>query len=234
MTPEVANFGQAGDGAQGMVHITRLPEPVVRWLQDQVHCPGGGDPRPGRGLPGRCAAGVVLAADQYRMGRLFSGSGMPVRANYKGNQYPIVIRLRTSNARLSEQGIDEMPDGPPVTVQRWAFGIGEHGNTSSSTDLRTLRYQYAYTWKVDKGALREIVLTPNLAWTLNQTTTTSTTGVSAQAFSIHRSREKSWLYSYDMSVDFHLTNGIGDITRSLHTLATSLDGRRRPGCRPIR
>ncbi|MFC4326437.1 hypothetical protein ACFPC0_01045 [Streptomyces andamanensis] len=100
-----------------------------------------------------------------------------------------------------------MPDGPPVGIQRWAFGIAETGDTASSGDLRTANATYGHTWGTGDGPLRHLTLTPQVSVTYNQLTTSVTVGKTVQPMALLRSKGRSWPYDYAMTWELRRNTG---------------------------
>ncbi|KUN13312.1 hypothetical protein AQJ11_44935 [Streptomyces corchorusii] len=98
----------------------------------------------------------------------------------------------------SPQQMDPMPDGPPVGLQRWAFGTGEVGDTAGSGDLRAVSGTSRHRWSMGQGSLRRITLAPQLNLTHNQLTTGVSLGQTVQSMAMIRSRGRSWPYDYVM------------------------------------
>ncbi|MCZ9343960.1 hypothetical protein NGM37_40065, partial [Streptomyces sp. TRM76130] len=61
---------------------------------------------------------------------------MPLRVPHRGDTRWAVLRLALSDPRSVSPGIERMPEGPPVAVQRWVFGVSETGSTGSTGNLR--------------------------------------------------------------------------------------------------
>ncbi|MFD9545125.1 hypothetical protein [Streptomyces sp. NPDC060022] len=207
----ISTFGANQNGAQDLVHVEPVPEQTVVWLQEQVfqEVEQGRPEDPAfRDAVRNTITSQFLTSE---WARLFSAHGLPIRAPYRGEAYQVALRLGLSSATEASPEIDEMPDGPPVNIQRWVFGVSEAGNTASIGDLRSMNLAYAHTWPVeDRGTLRRVTLTPKLSLTHNQVTTSVTTGATVQPMILLRSRERSWPYSYAMKWHIRATRDLTD------------------------
>ncbi len=207
----VKDFGTQRDGAQDLVHITPVPQRMVEWLHEQVFRVVEGDRGPDEEF--RSAVRRVLTARllSSEWSRVLSRSGMPLRVKYQGKSYPVALRLRLRAIGPSKEQIAPMPDGPPVGIQRWAFGISETADTASSSDLRSLSYAYAHTWDADHGPLSSISLTPEIDVTHNQLSTGVTVGSTVQPMTIIRSKGRSSPFDYEMAWELRRGDGLSDL-----------------------
>ncbi|MFD7001007.1 hypothetical protein ACFWA5_33225 [Streptomyces mirabilis] len=200
LSSSVTEFGTTRDGSQGLVHITPVPEDTVGWLQEQVirQVEGGRGEDPAFRQAVRATLTSRLLSSEWA--RLLSEHGLPLRAAHGGRTYQISLRLGLSGPRRVSPQIEEMPDGPPVNVQRWVFGISESGTTDSVGDLRSASLSYAHTLPfADTGLYRRLTLTPQFTLTHGQTTTSVTAGATVQPMVLLRSRERSWPIAYGMN-----------------------------------
>ncbi|MGW3980187.1 hypothetical protein [Streptomyces mirabilis] len=222
----VTEFGTLRDGSQGLVHLDPVPEETVTWLQDQVFRQAEGDRGTDDSFRGAVRATLTSRLLSSEWARLFSEHGLPLRAAYRGDTHQVSLRLTLSDPRRVSPGIEEMPDGPPVTIQRWVFGVSEAGNTGSIGDLRSLSLGYAHTRLLASAAgFRRLTLTPQLTVTHNQTTTSVAVGATVQPMVLLRSRERSWPFEYAMHWQLRTTASLAHAATTTppdgqwHTLA---------------
>ncbi|MFF1871101.1 hypothetical protein [Kitasatospora herbaricolor] len=209
LTRAVLEFGTTGDGSQGLVYVAPVPERTVTWLQEQVFREVEGDRGEDAGFREAVRRTLKSRSLSSEWARLFSEHGLPVRAPYQGQTYQIAVRLRLSDPRQVSPDIHQMPDGPPVNIQRWAFGVSEVGNTDSVGDLRSMSFGYATTWPLPHaGWFRRVTLTPQFTYTHNQTTTSVAVNATVQPMILLRSRERSWPYEYAMHWQIRATTGL--------------------------
>ncbi|MEU0156164.1 hypothetical protein [Micromonospora fulviviridis] len=196
MTEAVRQYGSQFDGTQGLEHIATVPESIVQWLLEQVKAAVGTRASIGADLDRRLTSDYLLT----EWPRVRSTSGLPLSSPADGDQTPW-LRVLLHDAAAADPGIEQMPDGPPVALQRWAFGGWEVVESGSTSDLRTLRLPLAYShrWPADNGSvLRQMTLTVQPTMTYNQTSTSATVTGAVQALTLLRSRERSWPYRYGM------------------------------------
>ncbi|GAB3240164.1 hypothetical protein [Kineosporia babensis] len=206
LSTAISEFGSDRSGSRGMIHIRPVPQALTDRIRDELVTRVSADPAYADRMREVFTPRLLSAAwDQ-----LLSRSGFVVPVHRGDETYPVSLRLRLWDARRIGPGLEEMPDGPPVTVQRWAFGMPELGSVSTSSDLRTLGYSHTHLWDVNQAPLDRVGLTGRGLWTLNQTDRTLTTATSVQAYTILRSRERSWLHDFAMEWQFHLMDGIAD------------------------
>ncbi|WP_224733791.1 hypothetical protein, partial [Streptomyces sp. PSKA30] len=196
--------------------ITPVPQATVAWLRERVIelVENGQGPDPGfHARVHRVLTARLLSAE---WARLFSVVGLPLNVTYRKRRYPVSLRLGLTALGPSPQQLDHMPDGPPVSVQRWAFGINEAGDSGGSGDLRAFGHPFSHTWSVDKGPLRRITFTPQLSLSYNQLTTWVTVGTTVQPMVLIRSKGRHWPFDYAMT--WELRRNDGPITSPLGTL----------------
>ncbi|WP_327250036.1 hypothetical protein [Streptomyces sp. NBC_01320] len=199
LSTPVLRFGTRRDGAQELAHVTPVPQATVEWLQERsielVEDGRGPDPT-FRAAVRRVLTARLLSAE---WARLFSTAGLPLNVTYRRQRHPVSLRLGLTALGPSPQQLDPMPDGPPVSIQRWTFGINEAGDTGGSGDLRGFGHPFSHTWTVDKGPLRRITLTPQIRLTYNQLTTSVTVGTTVQPMVLIRSKGRHWPFDYAMN-----------------------------------
>ncbi|MFI2428623.1 hypothetical protein ACH5A7_31825 [Streptomyces sp. NPDC018955] len=201
------SFGTRRDGARELAHITPVPQATVEWLREQaieLVESGSGPDRAFRAAVRRVLTQRLLSAE---WARLFSTAGLPLDVTYRGQRCPVSLRLTLTALGPSSPQLDSLPDGPPVSVQRWAFGINEVGDTGGSGDLRGLSHPFSHTWNVDKGPLRRITLTSQPSLTYNQLTTSVTVGTTVQPMVLIRSKGRHWPFDYAMTWELR-DNGV--------------------------
>ncbi|MFE5028853.1 hypothetical protein ACFRAO_37615 [Streptomyces sp. NPDC056656] len=216
LSDPVLRFGTRRDGALELAHITPVPQATVAWLRERVIelVENGHGPDPGfRARVRRVLTARLLSAE---WARLFSVAGLPLNVTYRKRQHPVSLRLGLTALGPSPQQLDHMPDGPPVSVQRWAFGINETGDSGGSGDLRAFSHPFSHTWSVDKGPLRRITFTLRPSLTYNQLTTSVTVGTTVQPMVLIRSKGRHWPFDYAMT--WELRRNDGPITWPLGTL----------------
>ncbi|MFC7016182.1 hypothetical protein ACFQMH_31725 [Streptomyces viridiviolaceus] len=202
----VTSFGTERDGAQGLVHVAAVPEETVDWLREQVfqHVEDGRGADPDFRQAVRTTLTSAYLSSEWA--RLFSEAGLPLRAPYRGDTYQVSLRFGLSEPRRAPAGIEEMPDGPPVNIQRWMFGISEAGNTDSAGDLRSATLGHAHTVPfAHTGWFRRLTVTPQLTYTHNQSTTSVSVGATVQPMVLLRSRERSWPVEYTLHAQVRTT-----------------------------
>ncbi|WP_329138172.1 hypothetical protein OG552_29835 [Streptomyces sp. NBC_01476] len=207
----VVQFGQDRDGAQGLTHIDPVSERTAAWLQDRIAAAIERDEPQNTALRAMLAETVTPRAMASEWARLLSDQGLPVRAEFGGRTYHAAVRLRLSDPRREPSPMEEMPDGPPLAIQRWAFGVGETGTVDSIGDLRPGNFTHAHTWPLaHRGTFRRVTLSPTASLTYNQATRTVATGATVQPMTLLRSLERSWAVSYQVSAQVRLTGGLQD------------------------
>ncbi|MFE3112650.1 hypothetical protein ACFXG8_34035 [Kitasatospora indigofera] len=218
LTRAVVEFGTARDGSQGLVHVAPVPERTVTWLQEQVFREVEGDRGEDASFRDIVRRTLNSRSLSSEWARLLSEHGLPVRAPYQGQTYQVAVRLRLSDPRQVPPGITQMPDGPPVNIQRWAFGSSEIGNTDSVGDLRSMSFGYATTWPLPHaGWFRRVTLTPQFTYTHNQTTISVAVNATVQPMILLRSRERSWPYEYAMHWQIRATTGLRHATTTVES-----------------
>ncbi|WP_432991647.1 hypothetical protein [Dactylosporangium sp. CA-233914] len=219
VTEAVRQYGSQLDGVQGLEYVTPVPESVVQWLREQVRAAvgtRGTQASFGADLDRRLTAEYLLA----EWPRVRSESGLPLSIPADGGQ-TTWLRVVLRDVVAADPGIEQLPDGPPVAFQRWAFGGWEVAETGSAGDLRSMRLPFAYShkWPVDNGSeLRRVVLTVQPTVTYNQTSTSVTVAGGVQVLTLLRSRERSWPYSYEMRWQMRVG---GDVNRPWTDLIAS-------------
>lgn len=207
LTDAVTYFGTRHDGAQDLANITPVPQHVVEWLQDRVIRLVDDGPRPAPAFREAVRATLTARLLSAEWSRLLSASGLPLDVVHQGQRYPVSLRLGLSVLGPSPEQLAPLPDGPPVGIQRWAFGIAETGDTAGSGDLRTANATYGHTWGTGDGPLRHLTLTPQVSVTYNQLTTSVTVGRTVQSMALLRSRGRSWPYDYAMAWELRRNTG---------------------------
>ncbi|MFI7024342.1 hypothetical protein ACIBMZ_16660 [Micromonospora sp. NPDC049900] len=199
MTEAVRRYGSRFDGTQGLEHIAPVPEAVVAWLLAQVKAAAGTrgtHPSFGTDLERRLTSDYLLT----EWPRVRSETGLPLSSPADGERTPW-LRVLLGDAVEADPDIEQMPDGPPVTLQRWAFGGWEVAESGGASDLRTVRLPFTYSHPVPAdtgGMLRRVALTVQPSMTYNQTSSSATVTGAVQALTLLRSRERSWPYRYRM------------------------------------
>ncbi|GAB1340087.1 hypothetical protein ACE1SV_66770 [Streptomyces sp. E-15] len=211
LSGSVTSFGTGRDGSQGLVHVDPVPEETVHWLRERIfqHVEGdrGEDPAFRRAV----RATLTPAYLSSEWARLFSEHGLPLRAPYRGGTYRVSLRFALSEPRRIPAGIEEMPDGPPVGIQRWMFGVSESGSTDSTGDLRAASLSHGHTLPfAHTGWFRRLTFAPQLTFTHNQTTTSVTAGATVQPMVLLRSRERSWPVAYTLHAQLRTTASLGE------------------------
>ncbi|WP_067898823.1 WXG100-like domain-containing protein [Nocardia vaccinii] len=102
----------------------------------------------------------LTTAEMYR---LLSKSGMPLAAEYKGNPFPVFLRLKLTPRENSRPN-----NGPPVSLQRWTYGNVDLGSSASEHSQRSFSFPYTHLFDVEKGKLVNWGLTPQINFTHNQ------------------------------------------------------------------
>ncbi|HEY5835579.1 scabin-related ADP-ribosyltransferase, partial [Streptomyces sp.] len=225
LSSAITQFGTTRDGEQGLVYVAPVPEETVTWLQEQVFGQVEGDR--GEDADFREAVRRTLTSRflSSEWARLFSEHGLPVRAPYRGRTYQVAVRLGLSAPRQVDPQIHEMPDGPPVNIQRWDFGISEIGDTDSVGDLRSMSLSHAHTWPLPHtGWLRRVTVQPQFTYTHNQTTTTVSAGATVQPMILLRSRERSWPYEYVMNWQIRTVTGLNQAVTAAQITDQPADG----------
>lgn len=216
LSDPVLRFGTRRDGALELAHITPVPQATVEWLRERVielvENGQGPDPEFHAGVR-RVLTARLLSAE---WARLFSVAGLPLNVTYRKRRHPVSLRLGLTALGPSPQQLGHMSDGPPVSVQRWAFGINEAGDSGGSGDLRAFGHAFSHTWSVDKGPLRRITFTPQPSLTYNQLTTSVAVGTTVQPMVLIRSKGRHWPFDYAMT--WELRRNDGPITSPLGTL----------------
>ncbi|QKW13736.1 hypothetical protein [Verrucosispora sp. NA02020] len=199
MTEAVRRYGSRFDGMQGLEHIAPVPEVVVGWLLAQVKAAAGT-----RGTHAAFGADLErrLTSDYLltEWPRIRSETGLPLSSAADGGPTPW-LRVSLRDPVEADPDIEQMPDGPPVTLQRWAFGGWEVAESGSASDLRTVRLPFTYSHPLpadSDSVLRRVALTVQPTMTYNQTSTSATVTGAVQALTLLRSRERSWPYRYRM------------------------------------
>ncbi|MFD9053471.1 hypothetical protein [Streptomyces zaomyceticus] len=195
----VLRFGTRHDGAVELAHITPVPQATVEWLRDRIAQLAGDSDTPDPSL--RAAVSQVLSTRRLtaEWARLLGSSGLPLSIPHRGRIHHVSLRLELQLTGPSPQRLDPMPDGPPVGVQRWAFGLDETGDTGGSGDLREFAHPFSHTWAVGKSLLHHISLTSHPTLTYNQLTTSATVGRAVQPMVLLRSRGRHWPFDYAMT-----------------------------------
>lgn len=207
LTEAVTHFGTRHDGAQDLANITPVPQHVVEWLQDRVIRLVDDGPRPVPAFREAVRAALTSRLLSAEWSRLLSASGLPLDVVHQGQRHPVSLRLGLSVLGPSPEQLAPLPDGPPVGIQRWAFGTAETGDTAGSGDLRTANATYGHTWGTGDGPLRHLSLTPQVSVTYNQLTTSVAVGKTVQPMALLRSKGRSWPYDYAMTWELRRNSG---------------------------
>ncbi|WP_158727297.1 hypothetical protein [Streptomyces sp. NRRL S-31] len=211
LSGSVTSFGTGRDGAQGLVHVDPVPEETVHWLWEQIFRHVEGDRGEVPAFRRAVRATLTPAYLSSEWARLFSEHGLPLRAPYRGGTYRVSLRFGLSEPRRVPAGIEEMPDGPPVGIQRWMFGVSESGSTDSTGDLRAASLSHGHTLPfAHTGWFRRLTFAPQLTFTHNQTTTSVTAGATVQPMVLLRSRERSWPVAYTLHAQLRTTASLGE------------------------
>ncbi|GAA4620290.1 hypothetical protein GCM10023196_003690 [Actinoallomurus vinaceus] len=217
----VRDFGTGLNGAVDLAHIAPVPQGTVEWLRRQVFRVVEGNTEPDAQFHAdveRVLTSRLLTAEWTR---LFSTSGLPLRVKYKGRWYPVSLRLSATLVGKADPGMPLMPDGgPPVTVQRWAFGIGETDDTAAKGSVRPGSAAYTHYFETDRGKLHQVAVSPQLNMVYNQATSVVTTGSTIQPMVILRVRERTFPYEYEMKWELRP----GDATSELFSGRVPVDG----------
>lgn len=196
----VRDFGTRQNGALNLAYIAPVPQRTVEWLRQQVFRMVEGDREPDARFHADVERALTSRLLTAEWARLFSTSGLPLRVKYKGQWYPVSLRLSTALVGKADPRMPSMPDGgPPVTVQRWAFGIGETDDTAAKTGQRPGSVAYTHYFDTDAGKLRQVAVSPQLNLVYNQANSVVTTGSTIQPMVIMRSRERTFPYEYEMA-----------------------------------
>ncbi|WP_328921418.1 hypothetical protein [Streptomyces griseoaurantiacus] len=195
----VTTFGTRRDGAQALTNITPVPDHVVEWLQERAmetaEAGAAEDAAFREAVRGTLSARLLTA----EWPRLFSDAGLPLNVTLRGQRYAVSLRLRLSFLGPAPEQMRPMPDGPPVGIQRWAFGIHEDGDTSGAGDLRALSLGFSRPWAMKHGALSSITFAPQIDMTWNQLSTTTTAGRTVQPMVLWRSKGRSLPFDFAMT-----------------------------------
>ncbi|MET7694508.1 hypothetical protein ABZT06_42445 [Streptomyces sp. NPDC005483] len=205
----VARFGTRRDGAQELAHITPVPQATLSWLRAQVIAAledGQGPDAELRDAVRRSLTARLLSAE---WARLLSGTGLPLSLACRRQRHPVRLRVGLTALGPSVQQLDPLPDGPPVSVQRWAFGTDEAGDTGGSGDVRGIAHPFSHTWAANKGPLRSVTLTSQPNLTYNQLTTAVAIGTTVQPMVLIRSKGRHWPFDYAMA--WELRRGPGPL-----------------------
>jgi|GEM_PF-5372475 len=212
LSAPVRDFATRRDGSQPLNHITPIPQETVEWLHKQVFRMVEGDRGPDEKFRAevRKVLTAPLLSGENQWVRLRSESGMPLRVKYKGRSYPISLRLSLRAIGPSKEQIAPMPDGPPVGIQRWAFGIPDTGDNAADTTVRTLSYAYSHTWDTDRGPLNSVTLTPEVDLARDQLTPGASVGATVQPMTIVRSKGRSRPFDYETVWEMRPGTGMGE------------------------
>ncbi|MEV6995649.1 hypothetical protein AB0N87_42085 [Streptomyces sp. NPDC093228] len=216
LSDPVLRFGTRRDGALELAHITPVPQATVAWLRERVIELVENDQGPDPGFRAQVRRVLTARLLSAEWARLISVAGLPLNVTYRKRRHPVSLRLGLTALGPSPQQLDHMPDGPPVSVQRWAFGINEAGDSGGSGDLHAFGHPFSHTWSVDKGPLRRITFTPRPSLTYSQLTTSVTVGTTVQPMVLIRSKGRHWPFDYAMT--WELRRNDGPITSPLGTL----------------
>ncbi|MFD9292580.1 hypothetical protein ACFWBV_30760 [Streptomyces sp. NPDC060030] len=208
LTDHVATFGSRRTGVQNLVNVTPVPRHVVEWLQQRVITVAeqdghGDDPKFNESVRRLLTARLLTA----EWAGLFSTAGLPLNVTRHGQRYAVSLRLGLRDPVASPQQMAPMPDGPPVGIQRWAFGISEGSDTAGSGDLRTVSGRAGHSWDVGRRGLRRITFAPRINLTYNQLTSGVTMGKTVQSMVMIRSKGRSWPFDYVM--DWEVRRNVG-------------------------
>ncbi|MFJ5259746.1 hypothetical protein ACIQAC_04610 [Streptomyces sp. NPDC088387] len=199
LSTSVRQFGGQRGMPLDLVHIDPVPQRTVEWLHERVIGVVEGAGRRDdafRAEVRRVLTGRLLSAE---WARLLSESGLPLRVPHGNVSYPVSLRLALSDPGRADSGMEPLSDGgPPVAVQRWAFGIAETNDTVGEGGLRPGSVAYSHTFDVDRGALRQLALGPQLNMVHNQANSVVTMGRLVQPIVVVRSGERTFPFSYTM------------------------------------
>jgi hypothetical protein len=171
----VERFGVDLEGRQSLWHIPGMPGEAVTRVREQVAREVEG--ARGRNEEFRHALATWMTPELLlaEWARLRSRSGLPVDARYMGERRPASLRLRLRLIGPGDPKMGEQPDGPPVGIQRWAFGGAEQGSTATDSEFRpSLNPAFMRSTPISLGALREVTVTPRLALEYGQLAVQST------------------------------------------------------------
>ncbi|MDQ0785004.1 hypothetical protein [Streptomyces sp. B3I8] len=203
----VTTFGTRRDGAQALANITPVPEHVVEWLRERAVATAEDGTAEDTGFREAVRTTLTARLLTAEWPRLFSDAGLPLNVTLRGQRYPVSLRLQLSFIGPAPQRVEPMPDGPPVGIQRWAFGIHDDGDTSGAGDLRALNLTFSRPWTVRHGALSSITFSPQINMTWNQLTTTTTTGRTVQPMVLWRSKGRSLPFDFAMTWQIRRNTG---------------------------
>ncbi|MGW7672873.1 hypothetical protein ACWGJX_38140 [Streptomyces sp. NPDC054775] len=211
----VLNFGSDQDGSQGLFHVAPLSQNTVDWLQsllvEEVEQDRGMDPDFRKAV----RQTLTVRALSGEWAKLLSSSGLPVRAASRGREYQVSLRIRLGDPKRDSADIEEMPDGPPIAVQRWAFGNSDSGSFDTAGDIRRGNFGYAHTWQIGSSdPVKRVTLGSQIGLTLNETKATMSVGRSTTGLAIVRSRERTWPVTYGISAELRRTNGLLDALKA--------------------
>ncbi|MEU9335955.1 hypothetical protein AB0D49_22705 [Streptomyces sp. NPDC048290] len=235
---QVTAFGTGHTGALDLVHILPVPQTTVDWLQDQViravestanaanavNTPN----RTNRtNRPNTATAQALTRPDEtFRSAvrstlttrflsadwpRLFSASGLPLRVPYRGTWYPVSLRLATADPERADPGMEQLADGPPAAVHRWAYANGEITETVGEGGLRPGTAAYTRSFPIGRRPLAEAAISPQAAVAHNQAGSWVTTGRTVFPMVRLRSSERTFPFTFAMEWELRTGDAAGEL-----------------------
>ena len=195
------------DGAQVLSNVAPVPADTIRWLKDQVASSVGA----GQGFRNGLESWLTPHLLSAEWARLRSVSGLPVNVPYQGSQYPASLRLTLTATGPGDPEMELMPDGAPVTIQRWMLGVSETGSTATTTELRSLNQALQLTWPVTHTDLLDVSVTPRGTITYGQLSTQVTATQADQLEQRIRSRGKSSVFNFTMNWELRLGDPVSEL-----------------------
>lgn len=167
--------------------------------------------------------------------RLFSRYGLPLEVPRRGDSVWAVLRFTLSGPRAVSPQIERMPEGAPVAVQRWVFGVSETGGTGSTGTLRSGSLAHGHTLQLPQtGWLRRVTLSPSVSVTVNERTASLTTGITDQPMVLLRNREPQERFAYDIHAQLRVTDSLWQALTTDQTGEQSQTGRTGEPSRTVR
>jgi hypothetical protein len=236
LSDTVAEFGTRLDGAQVLSHVMPVPADTIRWLKEQVASSVGAGQDAGQGFRDGLESWLTPELLSAEWARLRSVSGLPVNVPYRGVEYPASLRLTLTAIGPGDPEMELMPDGAPVSIQRWMFGVSETGSTATTSELRSLNQGLQLTWPVTGTDLLDVSVTPRGTITYGQLSTQVTATQADQLEQRIRSKGKSAVFNFTTNWELRLGDPVSVLFAGRRPLVgwTSLRPPPGPGLRPLR
>jgi hypothetical protein len=206
----VTHFGTELDGAQVLSHVIPVPAETIEWLRDQiadaVEAGQGPDEKFRSDLKSWLKPGLLLA----EWARLRSVSGLPLNVPYRGQRYPASLRVTLTAIGPGDPEMELMPDGAPVTIQRWMFGVSEAGNTATTNDMRSANLGFQGGWPVLRTKLLNVDVAGRVTINYGQLSNQVTAARTVQPMRLVRSRDKGPQHKFRTNFGLRLGDPVSE------------------------